>query len=516
AELLEELRLNESFLHQIMGAPRPKYKVFFFTECSVDSRYLASLEREGVRALIFPHLDSEKMHYQVSDSEYDYVHRAFRIGNHMVALPRHFPVSQEIWRPITRWHHEGVRNQGFLIGEYAVFDSEYRNDQYLSFPIDKQQAIAEYTEVLRQAITAAPDGGLILYIQDLELMDFGDAAFQILAAAWPQVIKELVNEIEIQFVSPDQYLDLTFGGQLPDAYVKFQRASWAPEIRVLLRSDGHYPPLGTGNYKGVNIVEQVFKRYPFIYWDTGRFLTEPFDWILESFGYSLLTNINSKVLSDLNYELQRLPPEKQLPLHLRLMKRACNWGWQVDEGRAKWPYLHGIQIAELLQLQLQLYPLLRPKPRRPLDETLFTGLERVLEGFLDTRIGYLTFGLSRQQDERGIDIDAGLKQLAYARDLRERAASAARSAQALHTKLLEKPHDRLSWQQFIEQMKEYCLFVFLCYDHLQQTWGTSPDTNFLVQAMYRYLYDIYPPKFPQIFDDLQASEKVVARSQAVK
>lgn len=51
----------------------------------------------------------------------------------------------------------------------------------------------------------APDKGLILYIQDLELMDFGDVALDILEAAWKRVLKE--DAAGVRFVSPDEYLE---------------------------------------------------------------------------------------------------------------------------------------------------------------------------------------------------------------------------------------------------------------------------------------------------------------------
>jgi hypothetical protein len=514
-ELIEELRLNETFLHQVLGAHRPMHKTFFFTECSVDSRFLDCLEREGVRAIIFSHLDEQKMNYQVSNEKHNYVYQPFLVGNKTIALPRHFQVSQEIWRPITRWHVAGVRNQGFLMGQYPVFDNEYSNNEKLSFPIDKQQAVEEYAEVLRRAIAEAPHNGLILYIQDLELMDFGDAALEILSEAWPKVLQE--TEVDIRFVTPDEFIESSLGCQLPAARVDFERGSWAPEIRVLLRSDGHYPPLGAGSYKGIDAVQSTFKRYPFIYWEPGRFLTEPFGWVLEAFGYSLLANISSKVLSDIDYDLERLPYEKQLPMHLRLMKRACNWGWQVDEGRAKWPYLHGIYIADQLLLQLELYPLLRPKAKQQLDERTLRGLERALEGFIDTRIGYLTLGLERLRDERNFNPGEGLRQLACARDYREQAAEAGRALSDIYSKFANtqtKPNDRSLWEQFLTNLKRYCLSVFLSYDHMQRAWSTSPDVGFLVETMYRYLYDIYPPLFPRIFDELSVVETENLESQA--
>ena len=39
------------------------------------------------------------------------------------------------------------------------------------------------------------------------------------------------------------------GDRLP--HMKFHQVSWAPEIRLVLRSDGHYPPLHASEFRGI-------------------------------------------------------------------------------------------------------------------------------------------------------------------------------------------------------------------------------------------------------------------------
>ena len=41
-------------------------------------------------------------------------------------------------------------------------------------------------------------------------------------------------------------------------------------------------------------------------------------------------------------------------------------------------------------------------------------------------------------------------------------------------------------------------------EHLQKIWGAMPDTEFMVEKMYEYLYEIYPPLFPSLLDDLDS------------
>ena len=55
------------------------------------------------------------------------------------ALPRNFAISQEIWRPITKWKPEPLKPQGYILGKYHVLDEEYRNEDRLwdAYNVDK-------------------------------------------------------------------------------------------------------------------------------------------------------------------------------------------------------------------------------------------------------------------------------------------------------------------------------------------------------------------------------------------
>src|SRR5579875_1351892 len=180
--------------------------------------------------------------------------------------PRHFRVSQEVWRPITRMYPQEVKSQGYIMGAYYVFDTEYRQKRFLDYPIDRSQGIDEYAQVLVDALDAAPEDGLILYIQDLELMDFGDVALDLLRAAWTRVLA--TSPVDVRFETPDEFLDSLPGP--PRVRVEHRGMGWAPETRVLLRSDGHYPPLYAGEYGGLDAVPQIFRPHPFVYWEPGK------------------------------------------------------------------------------------------------------------------------------------------------------------------------------------------------------------------------------------------------------
>ncbi|MCX6021441.1 MAG: glycoside hydrolase, partial [Chloroflexi bacterium] len=178
-EVEEEITLNRDFIHRVVGAPRPVRQGLFPSEDGLDGAKLRGIEAAGIEYVLFPNLSPRKGRYRVCGRP-DVTYQPFKIGRRLIALPRHFAVSQYIWRPITRLLPEGVRSQGFLMGQFNVFEEEYRSGRRLSYPITWEQAVEDYRSVLDAALDAAPDRGLILYMQDLELMDFGDTALRIM------------------------------------------------------------------------------------------------------------------------------------------------------------------------------------------------------------------------------------------------------------------------------------------------------------------------------------------------
>jgi len=513
-ELLEEIRLNQQFLHEVLGVPRPKHPGLFFTECSVDARFIPAVEEMGIEWCVFPELNPRRALFSVSEPGYDYTFAPFRVGERLLGLPRHFPVSQAIWRPITRLYPEQVKYQGYLMGHYFVFDEEYRSKELLSVPISREEAFREYRELLEATLLRAPDFGLILYIQDLELMDFGDIALEILSAAWEEVRRD--PRWRIEFVGADEYLDRLWQevspGDLPR--VRFSRTSWAPELRLVLRSDGHYPPLEAGEFRGLDFVAEVHRKRPFIFWEPGRYLCGLFEWLLRSFGFSPLVEIPAGLLAEEDYQLLRLPYGKRLPLHLPFLKQADNWGWMPNEDQAKRPYLHGFMIADALLLLLRLFGPQFPKSRRPLEPGLFEGLGRLCEGIVDTRIAYLNFGLKRLQEERGDDPAEAFRELDYAGHFRDDATASAKAAGGTYRELEAADFaDQGRWAALLGQLRDHCRAMFLSLDHIQRAWGKGGDTEFLVEKMYLYLYDLYPPLFPRLMEQVDGQGERPAGAQ---
>jgi hypothetical protein len=502
-EIGDELRLNMELLHKVMGIPEPSHRGAFPTEGSVDATKLAAYKDSGIEYIIFPHLSDRKAHFTV-DGEGDIQHQAFVVGPDVLALPRHFPVSQYIWRPITRYDPQGVKNQGYILGKYWVFAEEYRNKSYASFPISWKRAVAEYTRVLENALTEIPDRGLILYIQDLELMDFGDIALRMMEQAWTNVISKKIAKVD--FVTPDDYIE-SLGDTAKLPRVRFYQISWAPEIRLVLRPDGHYPPRNTGEFKGIDLEETVFKQLPFVFWESGRFLTNVYGAILDAFGVPRRLAIDAAMLHDTRYAMPRFDFKEQLALHYRLMKRACNWGWRPEEGRQKRPFLHGYRISELLLRSAPEDNAFAATRYAHPGDTTYMGAERILEFLLDTRFDYLRAGikngLARERRQPALmEIKRGQSHRVIAKEFIGRALEASRSVESAGT-----PNGKgEALNGLLRELKGYCREVFVATDHIQRAWGYIGDLDTMISTMYEHLYEIYPPKFPAIFRKLLPQE----------
>jgi hypothetical protein len=503
-EVTDELRLNVELLHKVMGIPEPRHRGAFPTEGSVDAAKLAAYKDSGMEYIVFPHLVDRKAHFTV-DGEGDIQYRAFVVGPDILALPRHFPVSQYIWRPITRHDPKGVKNQGFILGRYWVFAEEYRNKYYVSFPISWEEAVAEYTAVLENALKELPDRGLILYIQDLELMDFGDIALRIMEQAWKNVISKKVAEV--RFITPDDYLE-SLGDTAKLPRVRFHQISWAPEMRLVLRYDGHYPPRNAGEFNDIDIEEAVFKRLPFVFWEPGRFLIQIYGAVLDAFGMPRQLAADAALLHNTRYAVPRFDFKDQVGLHYRLMKRACNWGWQPEEERQKRPFLHGYRLSELLLgAATEDIAFAATRYVHPGDST-YMGAERILEFLLDTRFDYLRVGIEEgglageYKEAAMLELQRGQSHRVIATEFIHRALQASRAIESAATP--DGKGEALN--HLIRELKGYCREVFVATDHIQRAWGYISDIDSMILTMYQHLHRIYPPRFPIIFRELLPQE----------
>ena len=505
AEVEDEIRLNREYLHNIIGAPRPLHAGLFPIEDSLDSSKLQGIKRSGIEYVIFPNLDRRKARYK-SDSALDEKHEPFLIGPDIIALPRHFAVSQYIWRPITRWKAEGVRNQGYILGRYWVLPEEYRRRRFVQFPISREKAIEEYHRTLSRALADAPDKGLVLYTQDLELMDFGDVALDILKEAWKRVLKE--SRYRVRFVTPDEYLEKQVIPNLRKLKrLYFHQISWAPEIRLVLRYDGHYPPLEAGRFRGLDIARDVFRRWPFIFWEPGRYLVKLVDSILDAFSLGHVLRVDASKLQEIAYHFENLSFEDQLVLHSRIIKRACNWGWFPNEGLQKRPFLHGYMIADLLLRRLEQTPLSQPTFVFP--SSCFEGLDRLLEVVIDNRYKYLFGAIVELATDSSDNYEVAFHELSLASKYREDARRSILKARFQTQNILFAADERFKNQTaFLADLREYCRAVFLALDHLQQVWVHSGNVEYLLLKMYDYLYKLYPPQFPAILESTLTEEEI--------
>lgn len=535
-ELADEIRLNREFLRDVLRAPEPRHLGAFPMEGSIDAHKLAGFKRAGMEYVVFPNLSERKARYRFEGLDgTDATYHAFTIDDGLLALPRHFPISQEIWRPITKWEPERLAAQGYILGKYYVLDEEYRTGRTVDFPITREQAVEEYTNTLRRAVDGAPDGGLLLYIQDLELMDFGEEALGILTEAWQTVRAE--ERASIRFVTPDQYIDelRASGARLPR--LRFHQVSWAPEIRLVLRSDGHYPPLHAGEFRGIDNDTNVFRRWPFVFWEPGRFIADTFKSLLAAFGHSLDVPLSGQELDRRGYDFVGLDGDAQLAVGMRAMQRACNYGWQPDEDRHKWPYLHGFAIAERLRDEMKDETTASRVARElTMPERALRGLDRVLDVLVDTRVAYLRRGIEHLGERAGSGEKRGEAEehLQNAERRRKRAAALARQLIAENRKLrtanseqgttngergtasgkLQTAKGVTADQRLIERilalLQEHCKEAYLAINEIQRAWMSIDDTAGMIEEMYEYLYDIYPPRFPAILSELLTQEELAA------
>lgn len=509
SEVEDEIRLNQEYIHDVIGAPRPRYAGLFPIEDSLDSSKLQGIKNSGIDFVIFPNLDKRKSRYK-ADRGLDERHEPFLIGPDIVALPRHFPVSQYIWRPITKWKVDGVKSQGYLLGRYWVLPEEYRRRRFVRFPISREQAIEEYHLVLKRALSEVPDDGLILYIQDLELMDFGDVAFDIMQEAWRRILKEQLTKV--QFVTPDEYLEKKV---MPNLHklkrLRFHQISWAPEIRLVLRYDGHYPPLEAGKFRGIDASRAIFRRWPFIFWEPGRYIVRIVNSLLALFGINEKLEVSASRLQEIGYNFDELGMKDRLTLHSRIIKRACNWGWFPNEGLQKRPFLHGYMIAELLIRRLEENPPSRDDITS-LPLSWFRGLERLMEVILDTRLGYLSEAIVELATESPEEYRDAFRELSHATEWREEGRRSILKARSHAHKLASSEASMfpVELRGLLIGFKNYCRAVFISLDHIQRTWYRSGNVQRLLLTMYDYLFELYPPRFPSILESTLSEDELEA------
>jgi hypothetical protein len=201
------------------------------------------------------------------------------------------------------------------------------------------------------------------------------------------------------------------------------------------------------------------------------------------------------------------------------MQRACNFGWQPDEDRHKWPYMHGLAICEIVRGGS---PPLRDGERgpggegagaAPLPERALRGLDRVLEIIVDTRVAYLRRGIEHLGERAGDETQraAAEAHLRNAEKRRTRASALARTLRAENTKAASNGHGAHAvGGTMLALLQEHCKEAYLSINEIQRAWMQIQDTAGMIEEMYAYLYDLYPPLMPQILHDLDGAHEEAA------
>ncbi len=499
-EITQEILWNKDYLHNQMDVPFPGYCGLFPPEASLNYKKFTGIIKANIDYVIFPHLDREKVPFTIK-GEGDYKYRPFLIkkaGKNTLAFPRNFPISQEIWRPITKMKRDALKAQGYILGDYPVFNNEYYGDKE-KFPISFEEAVEIYAEVLKNELKKAPDMGLLLYIQDLELMDFGDIALDIMGKAWKSILTD-EQDYQVRFVTPDQYIDEVLAksdiNQLPE--VRFEKICWAPEIRLILRADGHYPPLGVDNVRGYTKEKTGLYDNPHVFWENGKYYTGIFDILLENFNITTEVAVDPGKLGENDYDLARESLNSQAVLYLRIMKRACNWGWRPTEGRQKRPCLLGYLLSSVLLKKLKEYPgsLIINQDYTALPSRNIVGLAEMLEVFIDSRLNYLKYGLDEYTKIHDEDLNSANAIFEEVKGCKNEALKKVRELYRLNKD--EIPN----LEEILKVIQEYSQAVYEATDYMQRIWGQCPDPGFLVDKMYQYLYRLYPPVFPEMLNKI--------------
>ncbi len=528
-EITQEILFNKKYLHNDMDVPYPGYSGLFPPEASLNYNKFTGIINAGIDYVIFPHLERDKVAYKI-EGDGDITYRPFVIkqkGKITLAFPRNFPISQEIWRPITKIKRDNLKSQGYLLGDFPVFSNEYYGEKE-DFPISFTEGVEMYKKILQKELEKAPDKGVLVYIQDLELMDYGDLALKIMAEAWEEILNkktvenrqqrqvnylldkaeyepDLYNgerDYQIKFVTPDQYIDEALTGakieHLPE--LKFNKICWAPEIRLILRADGHYPPLGVDNIGEYTIEKSGIYDNPHVFWENGKYYTGIFDILLHNFNITIEIPVDIGQLGDKDYDLTEESLNTQAVLYARIMKRACNWGWRPTEGRQKRPCLLGYLLTGVLLKKLDKYHqnLILNEDYKKISPEKIVGLSEVLKVFIDSRLNYLKYGLDEYVKVQNKDLSAAY---AYFSDVKEWKEKALQQAQELYTL---NCNGRRGIDKLLQSLQKYSLAVYMATDNLQRIWGKCPDPEFLVDKMYHYLFELYPPIFPRMIKEIDA------------
>ncbi len=477
-EVQDELRLNTEFLEDVCEVSLAKYvkhKGAFPPECSIDGKKINSFTQAGIEFIIAPHLKDQFINYTLTPPV-DVDFSPLQLENGVVVFPRHHTVSEGLWQVLTRLKPKWAMQQGYLLGEYPVFSQEYSSGQYLKFPISLQEAIDEYTAILKQVVTDAPDNGVILSMQKLDMMDFGEWALGIIGAAWQNIIAE--NIAQVRFVTPDTIIDERSKASF--SRLKFDEVCWYPENRVIINIDGQYPPLGVAEYNGYKVGDKLWKKWPFIFWEPGRQLTTILQSLLNSFGHR--TTLRIKVREMMQQNLMNIDVGEQCALNLRQIKRASNWVANIDEEPLRETFLHAYFIVK----RLSQFNLLPERFQKISEETL-VSMDSTLEIILGQRINVLLTNIKKMEQAKMVGYPLAYTYLNGANVWKDKASFSLRSVQNLN-------RAGKNTKDLLIALAECLKFIFLSLDGIRHATKDLPEKEYVYAEIYKQLYKTFPPK----------------------
>ena len=485
-EIIDEIKLNREFLHYLMGVPHPRFRGVFPTEASLDSDKLAGITQSKVAFVVFPHLDPSITKYSLQGKG-DVKAFPFWIRPEVLAVPRHFSVSEGIIKLLMRGNPEIANSNGYPLGDLPVFPEEYSGKK-LPFPIRKEDMINEYAAVLRKAVEEVPDKGLIFYMQELDPMGLGEQALDVLQESWKTVRD--TDGVELRFATPDEYLAEINPKDMSLPKVTFNQVSWMPDTKVALRVDGHYPPRGVEEFKGVNVPEQLYGKRPLIFRQPGCFMVEVVEAISETLGVPFDIDTTASKLADEDYDISRFEIPLQLAIHLRFIKSAHNWELkpELNGETQKDPYIHLLCICNKIRDK---YADVLPLTVRPLPGSL-EGMMRSLDIIIQGRVDSMRKGIeaTKQKDPEVIEC--------HLRDAEEKMKEAKAVLEHCRGMLQRAP----TVGELVESVGSHARLVILATDGLQKAWRQCSDVPAMRDFCYKCAYEIFPPKFPKLLEEL--------------
>lgn len=477
-EVIDEIRLNVEFFEEMADVSVSKhagYKGIFPPECSIDGKKIDSFSQAGVDYLIAPHLKDQFINYSVTPQT-DPDFSPLQFDNGIAVFSRNHAVSEGLWQVLTRLKPKWAIQEGYLLGEFPVFAEEYLSGKYLKNPLSLQEAIDEYTNILRQVVQEAPENGVICSLQKLDTMNFGEWALGIIGAAWQNIVSE--NSVQVHFVTPAQILKERNKNTFPR--LKFDEVCWYPENRVIINFDGQYPPLGVSEYNGFKVGEKLWRKWPFIFWEPGRQLTTIFHSLFSSFGYKVTTKL--KVRELMQQSLLGLELEEQFALNLRFIKRATNWVASFDPELQREVFLRAYYICKRMSdLRLD-----AARFQRISDETL-VKLDNILEIILGQRISLLQSGIKKMEQTKMTAFPLSDALLQGAKTWQDKASFALKNAQNLN-------RSGKNSGELLKALAECFKDVFLSLDSIKRVIKDMPEKEFVFTEIYKQLYKSFPPK----------------------